>query len=60
MPMGIMYTVEDWKKVIWSDETKTNCLGSDGCKWTWKRASEGLCNRLVDGTLKFGEGHGAI
>jgi hypothetical protein len=28
--------VEDWKKVVWSDETKTNRLGSDGRKWVWK------------------------
>ena len=24
------WTVKDWKRVIWSDETKINCLGSDG------------------------------
>ena len=54
------YTIEDWKKVIWSDETKINCLGSDECKWTWKRAGKGLCDKLVDGTLKFGGGYGAI
>ena len=24
------WTVEDWKKVVWSDETKINRLGSDG------------------------------
>ena len=48
--------MEDWKKVIWSDETKINCLGSDGHKWTWKRAGEGLNDRLVVGTLKFGGG----
>ena len=24
------YTVEDWKRVIWSDETKINRFGSDG------------------------------
>ena len=29
------WTMEDWKKVIWSDETKINYLGSDGCKWAW-------------------------
>ena len=23
------WTIKDWKKVIWSDETKINCLGSD-------------------------------
>lgn len=27
------WTLEDWKKVIWSDETKINYLGSDKRKW---------------------------
>jgi transposase len=27
------WTIEDWKRVIWSDETKINCLSSDGRKW---------------------------
>jgi len=48
--------VEDWKKVVWSDETKINRLGSDGRKWGWKRPGEGLSDRLVEGTLKFGGG----
>ena len=26
------WTVEDWKRVVWSDETKINRLGSDGRK----------------------------
>ena len=47
------WTVEDWKRVVWSDETKINCLGSDGCKWVWKRPGEGLSDRLVEGTVKF-------
>ena len=50
------WTLEDWKKVVWSDETKINRLGSDGRKWTWKRAGEPLSDRLVEGTLKFGGG----
>jgi transposase len=50
------WTLEDWKKVIWSDETKINRLGSDGRKWAWKRPGEGLSDRLVEGTLKFGGG----
>jgi hypothetical protein len=50
------WTVEDWKKVIWSDETKVNRLGSDGRKWVWKKAGEGLSDRLVEGTLKYGGG----
>jgi len=31
------WTVEDWKTVIFSDETKINRFGSDGQKWTWFR-----------------------
>ena len=50
------WTVDDWKRVIWSDETKINCLGSDGCKWAWKKAGEELSNRLVEGTVKFDRG----
>jgi transposase len=36
------WTVEDWKRVVWSDETKVNRLGSDGKKWVWKKKGEGL------------------
>ena len=32
------WTLEDWEKVIWSDETKINRLGSDGRKWAWKKS----------------------
>ena len=51
------YTLEDWKRVIWSDETKINRLGSDGRKWVWKQVGEGLSDRLVEGTTKFGGGN---
>lgn len=30
------WTVEDWKKVIFSDETKINRICSDGIQWCWK------------------------
>ena len=50
------WTVEDWKRVLWSNETKINCLGSYGRKWAWKKAGEGLSDRLVQGTQKFGGG----
>ena len=30
------WTIEDWKRVVWFDETKINCLGSYGQKWTRK------------------------
>ena len=50
------WTMDDWKRVVWSDETKINRLGSDGRKWVWKKAGEGLSDRLVQGTQKFGGG----
>ena len=48
--------MEDWKRVIFSDETKINRLDSDGRKWAWKLPGEGLTDRLAQGTLKFGGG----
>ena len=51
------WTVEDWKRVVWSDETKINRLGSDGKKWVWKKQGENrVGDRLVEGTMKFGGG----
>jgi len=50
------WTLEDWKKVVWSDETKINRMGSDGRQWVWKKAGEGLSDRVVEGTRKFGGG----
>jgi transposase len=50
------WTVEDWKRVIWSDETKINRIGSDGQEYVWKKEGEPLGKRLVKGTAKFGGG----
>ncbi len=51
------WTVEDWKKVIWSDKTKINRIGSDGKEWVWKQVGEGLIEREVQGTVKHGGGN---
>lgn len=51
------WTVEDWKRVIWSDETKINRIGSDGKQWVWKQAGEGLIRREIQQTVKFGGGN---
>jgi transposase len=51
------WTVEDWKRVIWSDETKINRIASDGRQWVWKKTGEGLIEREVQGTVKFGGGN---
>jgi hypothetical protein len=50
------WTLDDWKRIIWSDETKINRLGSYGRKWVWKGKGERLTDRLVQGTQKFGGG----
>ena len=31
------WTVEDWKRVLWTDETKFNRIGSDGKVYVWKQ-----------------------
>ena len=50
------WTEADWAHVIWSDETKINCLGSDGRQWVWKRAGAPLTAQHVTPTVKFGGG----
>ena len=47
------WTIEDWMKVWWSDETKINHLGSNGRKYVWKDVGEGLSDGVVEGTVKF-------
>ena len=46
------WTVEDWKRVVWSGETKINRFGSDGREWVWKEKGEGLIKREVQGAMK--------
>src|SRR5271170_265707 len=50
------WTVEDWKRVVWSDETKINRLGSDGREWVWKKPGCSLTGKHVKDTVKFGSG----
>ena len=51
------WIIEDWKRFIWSDETKINRLGPDGRKWAWKTANEPLQERFVQGTIKYNGGN---
>jgi transposase len=51
------WTTEDWRRVIWSDETKINRLGSDGRQWIWKKTGDNrLTEQDIQGTVKFGGG----
>jgi transposase len=50
------WTIDDWKRVVWSDETKINRFGSDGREWCWRKRGERLQARHVQPTVKFGGG----
>jgi hypothetical protein len=49
--------VEDWKRMLWSDETKINWMGSDGKKYVWKTRGEPLSNCITTPTVKHGGGN---
>lgn len=51
------WTIEDWKRVIWSDETKINRFQSDGKAWCWKHKDESLKPHHVKQTVKHGGGN---
>ncbi|KAG1578082.1 hypothetical protein G6F48_012220 [Rhizopus delemar] len=48
------WTIDDWKRVVWSDETKINIFNSDGRTWTWIRSGESLKSYHVKMTVKHG------
>lgn len=50
------WTVEDWRRVVWSDETKINRFNSDGRVWAWIRSGESLQPKHVKLTVKHGGG----
>ena len=50
------WTVDDWKRVIWSDETKINRFNSDERTWAWIRSRESLKSHHVKMTVKHGGG----
>ncbi|KAG1029711.1 hypothetical protein G6F43_014000 [Rhizopus delemar] len=51
------WTIDDWKRVVWSDETKINRFNSDGRTWTWIRSGESLKSHHVKMTVKHGGGN---
>lgn len=51
------WTMDDWRRVIWSDESKIDRFGSDGKIYGWKRASEQLQTKHVKQTVKHGGGN---
>jgi transposase len=51
------WTVEDFKRVLWTDETKINHIGSDGKAYVWKERGEPLSDRITTPTVKHGGGN---
>lgn len=50
------WTEDDWARVMFTDETKINRIGSDGRQWVWKKAGTPLQSQHVQQTIKFGGG----
>ncbi|CAG8831457.1 9574_t:CDS:2, partial [Gigaspora margarita] len=46
----------DWRRVIWSDESKFKIYGSDGHQYCWKRKNEPFNERNIIPTKKYGGG----
>lgn len=50
------WTRREWSRVMFSDETKINRLGSDGKEYIWREVNEPLSDRTVKPTVKGGGG----
>jgi hypothetical protein len=52
------WTTTDWRRVVWSDESKINRFCSDGRKWCWINEPTTVQHRQVKvkGTIKHGGG----
>lgn len=50
------WTVEDWRRVVWSDETKINRICSDGKQYAWLQTCNSHLSQRYHETVKFGGG----
>lgn len=50
------WTINDWRSVMFSDETKINRIGSDGAQWVWKADDKELKAFQLDHLYKHGGG----
>jgi hypothetical protein len=48
---------EDWKSVIWSDETIIHLNEPTSCCWAWKETNADIKDQHVQPTVKFGGGY---
>ena len=52
----VTWSVEEWKKVIFSDESRFNLFGSDGRQYCRRRVGEEFLDRNVNKVIKHGGG----
>ena len=45
--------MENWKHVVYSDESKFNLHGSDGNRWVWRERGKGFDRRYIDAHEKY-------
>jgi len=50
------WTIYDWHRIVFSDETKINRLCSDGITWCWVPKNSGLTSARISPTVKGGGG----
>lgn len=48
----VSWTVEQWKKVMWSDETRISIFGSDGLRYVRRRPGEDCLPECTTATMK--------
>ena len=48
--------MDQWYKVVWSDESKFNLFGSDGRVYIRRRVGEDYLPECIQSTVKFGGG----
>ncbi|GIY31257.1 transposable element Tc1 transposase [Caerostris darwini] len=51
-----IWTVDQWKRILWSDESKFTLYRSDGRVWVWRLPGERLLPECIVPTVKFGGG----
>lgn len=52
----LSWTIEDWKKILWSDESSFNMVGSDGKGYVRRPKNQRYIPKYTKATVKFGGG----
>ncbi|KAG1061900.1 hypothetical protein G6F42_027557 [Rhizopus arrhizus] len=54
------WSIQQWHQVVFSDETKINIWGSDGCRYYWTQPGDVLRPHHIDLSVKHGSGKSII